>query len=277
MENQGERQNWWGKYHFSAPGSLTLRIGALSIAIRRDPMEWGLTYERVALEDPSLDHSWEVLEGDVGPGQSARFVMEQTGDTLNLTPALADRSIVTSPQIPLHLPPEEKTVLFVGSPLWLRMTPEGAVAAWPEIPIKRPTDTWFGGSTLDGDLCYAVQTQAVLNPEHLILSARRAITPVLIHNHTADLFQVERLKIPVEHLCLYADPKGGLWTEQIVVTNSGDADLAQIKIDPGAPDRAGEASLLSPARYQSEEDLWSRVFAPVQWFQEFTKDSLPQV
>ena len=234
-------------------------------------MEWRLTYEWAALEDPSLGHSWEVLEGDFGEGRSARFVMEKTGETLQLAPALADRPIVTSPRIPLHLPPEEKAVLFVGSPLWLRMTPEGSETAWPELPIKRPTDTWFGGSTLDGELCYAVQTQAVLNPEKLGISARSAVTPVVIHNHTADLFQVERLKIPVEHLCLYADPRGGLWTEQIVVTNSGDSQLAQVKIDPGPPRQAGESSLLSPARDQSEEDLWSRVFAPVQWFQEFTK------
>ena len=55
------------------------------------------------------------------------------------------------------------------------------------------------------------------------------------------------------------------------MTNSGDSQLAQVKIDPGPPRQAGEASLLSPARDQSEEDLWSRVFAPVQWFQEFTK------
>ena len=201
---------------FPHPGSLTLRIGALSIAIRRDPMEWGLTYERVALEDPSLDHSWEVLEGDVGPGQSARFVMEQTPGTPSTSPPHL-RIVPSLPHLRFHCTCHRKKRRFSlwARPLWLRMTPEGAVAAWPEIPIKRPTDTWVGGSTLDGDLCYAVQTQAVLNPEHLILSARRAITPVLIHNHTADLFQVERLKIPVEHLCLYADPKGGLWTEQI--------------------------------------------------------------
>lgn len=234
-------------------------------------MEWGLTYEWGALADPSLDHSWEVLEGDVRPSQSARFVMKQTGDTLNLTPVLADRSIVTSPRIPLHLPPDEKVLLFVGSPLWLRLTPEGAAAPWPELPIKRPNDTWFGGSTLDGEFCYAVQTQAVLNPEHLSLSARRAITPVLIHNQSADLFQVDRLKILVEHLCLYADPKGAMWTEQIVVTNSGDANLAQVQIEHGPPQQAGEAALLSPSREGSEEELWSRVFAPIHWFQEFTR------
>ena len=113
MESQRERQNWWGKYPFSAPGSLSLRIGTLSVTIQREPMEWRLTYEWAALEDPSLGHSWEVLGGDFGEGRSARFVMEKTGETLQLAPALADRPIVTSPRIPLHLPPEEKAVLFV--------------------------------------------------------------------------------------------------------------------------------------------------------------------
>ncbi len=273
MENQRDRQNWWGKYRFSSPDSLvtSLRIGALCVTIQREPMEWGLTYEWVSLEDPSMDRSWEKLERDVGLRQSARFVMEQTEETLHLTPALADRPIVTSPRIPLHIPPQEKAVLFVGSPLWLRMFPEGSETVWPELPIRRPTDTWFGGSTQEGELCYAVRTKAVLNPERLATSARRALTPVVIHNQAADLFQVQRLKIPVEHLCLYADPAGGLWTEQIVVTNSGDSSLTQVQIDPGPPRPAGDASLLSAARKQSEENLWSRVFAPVQWFQEFTK------
>ncbi len=234
-------------------------------------MEWNITYARDPARVPPDDHSWELLAGEINKGRSIRFVMKETSETLELSPLLADRPIVTSPRIPLYLPPREKALLFVGSPLWLRMTPGEEEESWPELPIKRPNDTWFGGSTTKGELCYSIRTRAVLNADDLRGSARSAITPVLIHNQTAQLFQVERLKIPVGHLSLYSDPGGLLWTDQIAVTNSDDSDLAQVRIERGAPAPAGEAALVSPARDQSDDDFWSRMFAPVQWFQDFTK------
>jgi hypothetical protein len=81
---------------------------------------------------------------------------------------------------PLYVPPAEIATIFVRSPLWLRIEVGDALIALQEVPMLRPSDTWFGPTTMEGELCYASQTYARLNLEKLPIGPHHAGTQVTI-------------------------------------------------------------------------------------------------
>ena len=114
--------------------------------------------------------------------------------------------------------------------------------------MLRPSDTWFGPTTMDGELCYASQTYARLNLENLPIGPHHAITQVTIQNRAESQLLVEQLKLPVPYLALFEASDGLLWTQGITMTRSRDTDMADLQIEKGAPDYAGTLKLLSDAR-----------------------------
>lgn len=252
---------WWGDYALTVGQAAHWRIGPLALTVRRGRREWQVGYDW----DPDRIHAkgWERLAEAPSeePANQERFVVGETGDRVSLRPALPDRAVVSLPRVPLHLLPEREITLYVGSPVWVAIAGGNPASNLRELPLRLLSDTWFGGSTRDGELCFATQTRACLNSENLPVLSRSALTSVAIRNQAADPLLLERLKLPVPLLSLYRDPQGRLWTEGVTLTRTEGSGMASLDIRPGPPDEAGATELLAGPRDVSESRPLIRAFS----------------
>ena len=165
-----------------------------------------------------------------------------------IKPALADRSVVSRPQVPFRLLAGDQIQLYVGNPLWFRLELPNEGPCLRELPINRPSDTWFGPSTREGELCYATRTHARLTVAEIPKRPHRAITPVTLSNRAEDPMLLERISLPVPLLSAYRIDAGNVWTSAVALERREDREMAELKILPGAPRGGDSASLLFKAR-----------------------------
>ena len=97
-----------------------------------------------------------------------------------------------------------------------------------DVPSIRRSDTWFGSNTLEGELCYSTRSSARLNLDAIEPHPHRAVTPVEIRNEGANILPIERLRVPVQALSVYADAEGRLWTDAVCFARREDENLASI-------------------------------------------------
>lgn len=71
----------------------------------------------------------------------------------------------------------------------------------PDVGI-RPSDTWFGPTTSEGEPCYASKTVCRLRVEDVPLRPHRCLTKVTLRNRADDSLSLDRLKLPVNALAL---------------------------------------------------------------------------
>ncbi len=257
---------WWRDLELAPGRAAAWRIGPLSLTILRNPAEWRLAYGWTPRGRAGSEVSgprWRVTTDAEMPEAAdnlERHVLRQTSGRVHVLPALADRPVVTSPRLPLFVLPDQEVVLYVGSPLWAVVEVDDPPRRLRELPIRRPSDTWFGPSTLEGELCYATSTRAGLRVEDLPFFSRRAVTPVRIRNLTETPLEVERLKLPVPYLSLYATPQGQLWTQAVTMTRSEEGHMANLAFGDEAPSQAGRAGLIAAPREESQRGVLFRAF-----------------
>ena len=261
-----DSETWWGDVQLAVREAARWRVGPLTLAVSRGRREWQLAWDWEA--DRSESQDWERLD-DALPEDLAhqeRFVVGETGDRIALRPALADRPVVSLPTVPLHLLPQREITLFVGTPVWVAIAVGASFEPLRELASRRLSDTWFGGSTRQGELCYANQTRACLNPENLPILSRSAVTPVLIRNQAPSPLDLERLKLPVPRLSLFSDRRHRLWTEGVTFTRTEASDMASLEVSEGAPLEADGAELLTPPRDTTESTSLVRAFSSLLGF-----------
>ena len=150
---------WWKERFLPANHRLHCRIGPLTADIFRGSGEWLLGWES-GEEGDSRDAQLELLEGVPEQEMVERFIFKRITGRLRLKPRLLDRHLVSRPRQPLYLPPGEATTLYVSSPVTVNIEVEQPGVSLRELPTVRLSDTWFGPSTRDGELCYASLTSA---------------------------------------------------------------------------------------------------------------------
>lgn len=258
-------QNWWGTYPLKIGQHAFWQIGPLRLSIQRFAQEVRVSHEQDSAWTEDSRH-WH-FESDAGEMQefkhTERFIFRSASEDLQVLPALADRQMVTRPVTPISLPAGEETTLFVSTPLWLQLCPAGTDKVFFDIPTQRPSDTWFGPSTREGELCYASHTKARLDLEDVQVRAHRAITPLLIRNHSDEPLRIERLNLPAPFLSLYAGSNGALWTECVTLEKEKDKDTASLEVGKNAPAEAGSTKLIAGPRKQSGMAIWHRAFSAV--------------
>ena len=84
---------------------------------------------------------------------------------------------------------------------------------------------------MTGELCYALRTSAKLHLEHLPRRPHRAISAVRIQNNAPSVLQIEKLKVPVPHLSLFASNEGHLWTEALTLKREEGSDGTEVRLD----------------------------------------------
>jgi len=243
---------WWGPFSLDVGGARHYTIGPLRLWIERrvgevrvswvsgdDPLASDLTIEKVSGVGDVTDESGLVVQ---------RFSLPDGPVELSMAPLLADRDVVVSPEELISILPGRRVTLYISSPLWFRVALEvDPRVPLVEAPAYRPSDTWFGPNTRQGELCYWSRIRARLSRENLPLRPHRAATALVVDNRAGTPFPIDRLRLPLPLLSLFATPEGRLWTDTVTVTRQADGTTLDIDTT-GGPEEPGATRLEAPRR-----------------------------
>lgn len=266
---------WWGEVTLDAYEGGKWEIGPSTLWVYRSSHDWRVLSqlstdpvtadpmaERSTVTVPlDKDEMTAVLEAEDEEIQTNRHSVRDTNETVALRPALADRPVVARPEHPLSVLPGESVTLYLSTPLWVRVVLVESDRQLQEVPSHRMSDTWFGPSTREGELCYATRTAGRLRLDKLPLRLHRALTPLQIHNRAKEPLALERVQLPAPHLALYRTPDDVLWTEAVSMTHREGDEGAAVQIRDGPPDDVADATRLQDPRATSKQSLFTSTFS----------------
>lgn len=241
-------QCWWTPREVPPAHTLACRIGPLVLDVYHGRGEWQLAFSHGDEHEAPADASLQLREGGLDDDGADRFMVADPDSALTLTPMLADRPLVIRPRQPLFLPRGEQVTLYISTPVTLCVRVGAAVLPLREIVSLPLSDTWFGPSSREGELCYAGRTQARIARSELPRRAHRVVTPVRVCNEADAPLPLDKLSLPVQVLSVYGAADGDLWSESVSLVRGKASDLARLEVGDGAPDFAGPVTLLSGPR-----------------------------
>ena len=246
---------WWDQIRLETGETGRWHIGPLTLLLRRLEQEWQIGWHSTENTEGDSNH-WEFSVTDQAPADEKefeRYVFKRTEPQVVLVPTLGDRPLVMRPAAKLFIPPGQQATLFIGLPLWAKVMIGKQAITLKEVPLLRPSDTWFGPSTLDGQLCYATRSQGRLRLEELSRRVHRAITPLVVQNQDDELMPVERISLPVVNLPLFGEADGMLWTPTVTMVREQGGDTAALKIGSAAPRHAMRSKLIAEPREKPDK------------------------
>lgn len=246
---------WWGRFSLDEDIRGSWHVGPLCLGVARSRQEWRIERHTDASASGSECHV--EIPSDRGVDSEdvtiSRFSFTRTSDVLWLTPRFADRAVVISPENPFYVTAGQEIVLFCSTPLWVRVEVGDERTVLEEFPTVRPSDTWFGSSTREGELCYATTTAARLRRQDLLPRPHRATTELRILNEADDTLQIEKINLSVVYLSLYAASDGSLWSDRVTLHRTPDGSRDELEIVAGAPEGLN-AERVSDARLAAGKD-----------------------
>jgi hypothetical protein len=258
---------WWTTYTVDLHHGGHWQIGPSTLWIFHADHEWRLTHRQEtdslmsesAVRCPIPEAEWpDVIDADIPTEQIVRFSVLDDDPHVALQPALADRPVVARPENAIFIPSGSNATLYISTPLWVQMELGGT--ATHEVPTYRPSDTWFGPSTREGELCYAMRTAGRLRLADLPMRSHRAVTPLAIQNAASDQLLLERVQIPMHHLALYQAADDVLWTQAVTLHREEHTEGAQVRIQPGAPTDAAGTTRIADPREAAKKNLVMSTF-----------------
>lgn len=241
-----KRNSWWEAQKVASGHQLNCRIGTLALTIGRGKDEWTLSSSAVAEEEADARATFNTSKGSPDEVEE-RYVHSGDSGQVILAPRLADRSVVMRPRQPVSVLSGQTITLYLSTPIWLEIMVSDPPVLLREIPVLNLSDTWFGPSTREGELCYADRTRARHDPAELPDRAHRAITPLTIQNKATTPLALEKISLPVPMLALYGDEHGKLWTQKVTLIRQEHGELASIQIEGRVPgDDAARTRLAEP-------------------------------
>lgn len=260
---QRDERTWWGDFTLSEGQAGRWRVGPSTVWVERLANEWRLHHLQAdELEPDAAPEGGLATSLEIPAGASvSRFVFARTGSAIEVRPGLADRPLVVHPEKPVYVMSGEEVTLYLSTPLWLRFLAGEPEKLLIELPSHRPSDTWFGPSTVEGELCYANRTAARVRLEDLAQLSHRAVTPLRLSNRGANHLLVERVKLPIGFLALYRDAGGRFWTQAATLVREEKGDLASLQLSEGVPAEAGAAERVAEPRDRAEQGVALRMFS----------------
>lgn len=261
-DSETKQTAWWGDHAIPEGGAGHWRIGPLDLWVYRSRHEWLVAS---ASSGVALDEAFSVdvpMVRDIPEEQpnAHRFGFRKTTGTLRLAPALADRPLVINPATPFSLLPDEELTIYVSSALWLKVKAGEPAHDLLDFPTYRPSDTWFGPSTREGELCYAGKTSARQQLKDLPIRAHRALSAVRVRNLADSVLSIERLKLPMPNMSVFASEDGVLWTETVTLQREQEGELASLQLGKKPPSAIGNPRLVSGPRVRPTKGLLIRAF-----------------
>lgn len=222
---------WWDDYQLTQRTWARWRIGPLEFYAQPRGREWlfasktvGTALEATLEVEVSVDY-----EPDPDIYTTSRYVVGSDFGRLKLGPRLPDRPVIFQPERPLFVLAGQEVVLFVTTVVWVAAASDDN-RTLVEVPVQRPSDTWFGPNTMEGELCYSSRTSARTDRSALTFMPHRAATPIEIRNHGSDTLRVEQLRVPLPALALYQDDRNLLWTDAVLFVREHHESQAALTI-----------------------------------------------
>jgi hypothetical protein len=245
--------NWWGEFTFELHTQKCWSVGERAILLKRRQTEWN-TWNIESEEDEEKD----ILVSDGidfnidNNAKVGRFLEKQTTEKLKILPLLADRTVIARPSSPLTILAGEKVQLFISTPIWFYAETVPGGKCLVDLPFWRPSDSWFGRSTIDGQLCYAKYTSAKTQLDDLELHSHRATTSIMVVNSHNKALTINRVNVPVNYLHLYSDVKNQLWTSRITIEIESESADVELIIEKGFSSEFEPLTFISKPRLSSE-------------------------
>jgi hypothetical protein len=253
---------WWGETRIPLANTMQLDIGLLSLAIENKGLEWHI-YSKYEKDAEDLNDRVNKVIGpieNIDYKNTTRLFVNNQSELIQIDPVLADRPVVCRPLKPIMVLPNSKVTLYVSTPIWLSLKLVGKnTELLHEIATQRLSDTWFGPSTMKGDLCYASSTNGRTDINALPVSSNRVVTPLVIHNATEKSLSFERVSIPVPMLSIFITKNGQFHTESVGLTWQDENNFAKLKIG----EKQVNTKLLSEPRQKAEQGQFIRAFSAI--------------
>lgn len=261
MEPKVTYPAWWGEFDVPVRNTRYWRIGPFELWLQHLANEWRIT---TRARDEPMDSTFAMREAadDVpaAEGDVARFGVSSPSNAAHIEVLLADRSVVTWPEIPFTVPAAQEVTVHVSTPLWVRVCIGAERHLLAEFPLYRPSDTWFGATTLEGELCYSSRTRFVLHLANMPVVPHRAITSVRIQNRAPAALSLERIKLPVPHLSLFQADAGALRTDDVTLERTQEDEFANLKV-ANRKSRRSTGNRVSEPRDKPTGNLVVRAFS----------------
>jgi len=220
---------WWGEYTLTPDQIAHWQIGPLELWIARVSYEWRIA-KKAGVEGENDAIAVDLACGSM-PEEYTRFAFHKIQGPLVLKPALLDRAFIVRPERPFHLAPKNQVCLYITSPLSLWIGVGRPAIELMQIPVSRPSDTWFGASPMDGEMCYAARMFARLDFDNLVMKPFRAITAVYIDNYGDRMLSVEQVRVPLPSMGLSIDAAGRFWTQSVRYENESHQGMARLRLE----------------------------------------------
>lgn len=254
------RGAWWTPQQLDTGHTLVLRLGPLVLRAHRSGDEWLVSTKEGQETEAGSEAALET--SDERPGDDyMRYVCRDPHNRIAFRPLLADRPMVVRPRQPVFVLPGEETTFYIGTSVWVGIVAGEGDQLLRETPAFRPSDTWFGPSTLTGEICYAARTQARNDLAEVPPRAHRAITALRVQNRADTPLAVEKLCLPVPLLSVWGREDGSLWSDTVHLQRVTDSDMAAIRVEPGPPAHARDATLVAGPRKQAGKTGLIRAFS----------------
>lgn len=254
---------WWQPKPLALDECWQYTIGPVTLYVKRYLQEWQLSFQHQ--ERP--DNNYTVISQSAPelPEQLPfqRFIFRHTPTTLRLTPTLLERPVVIKTRQPVNIPAGEQNVFYISSPVCIQVSLEQPDTPLLEIPAQRLSDTWFGTTTQQGELCYADKTHARHSLAEIPARPHRAVTAVTIENRSDKMLTIDKISIPLPYLALYGRSDGTLWTDPITLQHESHGSLARFKIGKALPVGLSSADLLTAARELPDKHSLVRAFTGI--------------
>jgi hypothetical protein len=254
---------WWGTFPILRGQGRRWRVGPLTLWIDNPPAEWRVAWSTTP--EPDAD-AYEVATAiDAMPDDVTlhRFASPRDESAVRLVPRAPDRPMVARPEMPISVLGGESVDLFTSVPVWVCVQTAKADLFMVDIPTFRASDTWFGPSTREGQLCYAMRTRARLSLDGLPRPAWRALVKVTLRNHGADALAIERISVPTPSLAVFAAEDGGLWLPGLTLERDADGEVGRLRVDAAPPAEAGPTKQVGAARDADRANVLVRTLG---WF-----------
>lgn len=253
---------WWGNFELVENQPKIWAFGERMIAVMRSKDEFSIwNIETDAEISAALTVSDTVETGALDNRYLTRNLYNNTPTTITVKPRLADRSVVARPAASLRVLPSKEGRILISTPLWFSAETMNDKETLVDIPFWRPSDSWFGPSNREGEMCYAKYTDARLQHDALEHRPHRAITPITIINRSRKALVIERINVPVPLLNLYNDNAQRLWSQSLTIVRETDKATVEVRLDKTSPPEIGETIEVSPPRVVSEKQTLIRSLA----------------
>lgn len=246
-------ERFWQELHIEEAREYNWIFYHTRINALKNTDEWHVSLQYLA-NDPVHKAGADDIEWH-------RFISDGKNSKLMFTPLPPDKPVLVNPEQAVNILPGQKARFFIRMPVWLEIS----LFTSKRIPIletalEKLTNTWFG-SSLEGFLCYKLNTLAKRDfRETGDSQAPSIITPVLIRNESHELLAVQDVCIHAENLRVYRGVEN-LWTNEIGISFYGNSQPSKVSYGDKKPRFEELREETSSPRIRVKQDILSKSFS----------------